>query len=543
MEDCALCGEYPALRKGRCGACNAVGRLCQQDTPLDSDRRGFMQRLPQTKGEWEGRPLTLMEWQLEPLRELFGRVDENGNRVYRRSFWFVPRKGGKSTVAAAVALYLLYADREPGAEIYGAAHDRDQASIVFNQAKAMMQKVPRLQASSKTYKREKRIEVPSKNRFYEAISAEASGSHGYNAHGVIFDEFHTQKDRELWDVLTTSVGSRSQPLIFAITTAGVNRESPCYREYDYACKVRDGVHEDDAYLPVIYEADEDDDWTDQETWEKANPGLGVTKKWWYIEGECARAQEEPEYENTFKRLDLNIWTSNEAKVLSSKDWEACEGDFTAEDLEGRPCYGGVDLASKEDIAACAWLFPYPDHVKLLTRMWVPQETAVKRSRKDGVPYDAWLRDGHLEGTPGNYIDQDYIEAQIEDDASTFDVKELAFDDWNCGNMPSRLGRKGLDVLTMRMGYKTLSEPTRLLLAMVRAGGSEDSESVELRHDGNPVMAWMADNLVTTESPMGDIKPAKNKSREKIDGIVAAIMSMDRYNRQESDTSEPSITVL
>lgn len=500
---------------------------------------GFIQSLPQTKGRWAGKPLTLMGWQQEALEKLYGTFNEDGTRQYRTTFWFVPRKNGKSTLAAANALYLLFADREPGAEVYGAAYDREQASIVFDQALAMLQGLPgngeregQNPMPWRSYAREKRIEVPQTNSKYEAIPAVAAGSHGYNAHGIIFDEFHTQKDRELWDVLTTSVGSREQPLTFVITTAGFDRESPCHDLYDYACKVRDGVIEDDSFLPVIYESEREDDWTDSETWERANPGLGTTVRRDYLERQAKRALEEPGYENTFRRLHLNQWTSSESKVIGSEVWDDCRAEFSEDELAGQPCYGGLDLASKRDVAALVWIFPEGETIRVLPRFFVPEENVDERTRKDGVPYRTWVDQGHLTDTPGNKIDYAWIEDRIRKDAETFDVRELGFDRWGANYLTERLtSDEVVDLVPVGMGYKSMSEPTRELLGMVPAG--------EIAHDGNPVLAWMADNLVVTEDPAGNKKPAKNKSREKIDGMVALIMALNRWLRHKDEDGPSS----
>ncbi|MFW6012377.1 MAG: terminase large subunit [bacterium] len=501
-----------------------------------------MTSLRQTKGEWAGQPLQFMPWQDTTIRKVHGTLNADGFRQYRVVFVFVPRKNGKSTWAAAEAIYLTFADREPGAEVYGAAYDREQASIVFDQAAAMLKLTSRTSSGLpkwKEYKREKRIVVPGTNSKYEAIPAEAAGSHGFNAHGIIFDEFHTQRDRELYDVLATSTGSRRQPLIFIITTAGFDRESPCFRLYDYACKVRDGVIEDPTFLSVIFEAEKDDDWTSPETWEKANPGLGITVKREYIESECRKAQVEPAYENTFKRLHLNLWTTSETKAISAEAWKACAEEVREGDLEGLECVAGLDLASKIDVAAFDLLFRTRQGPLVVPRLFVPEDTIDERTRKAGVPYRTWADQGHLIATPGSRISYEWIEDQIRKDARRFELQLVGFDPWGSTQIVQRLGPDGEDVtqfVELRQGYKTLSDPTKELLAQVR--------SQELRHDGNPVLTWMADNLVLMEDPAGNMKPARNKSREKIDGMVALIMGLACLSMDpEVEDPEPMITVI
>lgn len=510
--------------------------------PFDESRArdaiGFIEYLPQSKGKWAGQKLDLMPWQRAVTREVFGRVDEDGNRIINTVFVFVPRKNGKSTWAAAIANYLLFGDGEPGAEVYGAAWDRDQASIVFNQALQMIQGLegggdPDSGAVGekawRRYKQKKRIEVPETNSFYEAIPAVAAGSHGYNAHGVIFDEFHTQKDRELWDVLTTSMDTREQPLTFVITTAGVHGESPCKDEYEYAKKVDEGVIDDPSYLPVIYEADSEEDWDDPEQWEQANPALGYTFDKKALSRDYRKAKHQPEKESAFKRLRLNLWVSSESKVISPDQWRRCVTDIDEAELYGHECYGGLDLASKVDVAACVWAFPSDEGVKLLPRFWIPEETVAERTRKDGVPYDKWAREGYLTTTPGSRIDYAFIREQVTEDADQFDVREMAYDPWNAGQLTQELTQRGMEMVEVRQGYKSMSEPTKQMLGMIR--------SEELQPDDNPAFAWMADNLVVTEDPAGNIKPAKNKSEEKIDGVVAAINALDRVLRHDDSTSK------
>jgi len=266
----------------------------------------FENCLTHIKGKWAGQPLLLAPWQGQFIRDLFGWKRKDGTRKYRTAYVEVPRKNGKSTLCAGIALLLLFADNEPGAEIYSAAADRQQAGIVFSVAKEMLARSADLAGMANAY--QSSIAVPATASSYRAISADAFTKHGLNSHGVIFDELHAQKNRELWDVLTTSTGSREQPLVVAITTAGHDKHSICWEQHDYAVKVRDGVIDDPAFLPVIFAADEEADWTDEKVWQQANPNLDISLSRDYLRAECKRAQEVPAYENTFRRLHLNQWT-------------------------------------------------------------------------------------------------------------------------------------------------------------------------------------------------------------------------------------------
>ncbi|MFC1791853.1 terminase large subunit [Gemmatimonadota bacterium] len=386
----------------------------------------FIELLPQWKGPLAGQPLKLLPWQHELVCLLFGCVDEAGLRQYRTAFVFVPRKGGKTHTAAAIALALLFIDGEEGAEIYSAAHDRDQAAICFDVAAGMVKRLPELRAASRTIDHTKRILHPATDGFYRAISADAAGSHGFNASAVVFDELHTQRNRDLWDALLTSTAARAQPLVVAITTAGWDRESICWEVYDYATKVQAGVIEDPTFLPVIFEADKDDDWTSEEVWRKANPGLGVTVPLSYFETECEKAREMPAYQNTFRRLLLNQWTEQADRWIDLSVWDRCDGEVDPGTLEDRECYAGLDLSTTTDISAFVMVFPpvAGEPLQVVPFFWIPEDNAHQRSRRDGVPYDAWLRDGWMKSTEGSVVDYDCLRADINELGESFNIREI-----------------------------------------------------------------------------------------------------------------------
>ena len=310
------------------------------------------------KGRWMGNRFQLILWQRQLIRTIFGWKRSDGTRRYRTVYIEVPRKNGKSELAAAIALLLLFADGEKAGEVYSAAADREQAAIVFDMAKTMVELSGSLRKRSKQYRRS--IYVPATRSAYKVLSADAFTKDGLSASGIIFDELHTQKNRELWDVLTTSVGARTQPLTIAITTAGTDRHSVCYEQRDYAMKVRKGVIKDPAFLSVIYAADEKDDWQKIETWKKANPSLGITVSVDYIRQKALEAKFSPARENTFKRLHLDIWTNQVSRWLPVWRWDESAGEVDQDELAGTDCYGGLDLASTTDIAAFVKIFPQPD---------------------------------------------------------------------------------------------------------------------------------------------------------------------------------------
>jgi phage terminase large subunit-like protein len=486
----------------------------------------FEKFLVHIKGEWAGKPLSLEKWQRdEVIRPLFGwKRKADGLRRYRTCYVEIPRKNGKSTLGAGIALFLLFCDREPGAEIYSAAGDREQAAIIFELAKEMVDASPKLKQLSETFRRS--ITAPRASS-YKVLSADAPTKHGLNPHGVIFDELHTQPNRHLWDVLITGTGARRQPVTFVMTTAGYDRHSICWEVHDYACKVRDGIIQDDSFLSVIFAAGESDDWRNPKTWKKANPNLGTSVKLGYLETECKQAQEQPAKENTFKRLHLNIWTEQAVRWMPMEKWDACGTPFSADELVGEACFAGLDLASTTDIAALSLLFPpTEDRPKWcnLWRFYVPEESVKKRSLRDRVPYDQWVKQGIITATPGNVTDYDFIERDILELAEKYQLIELAYDRWNATqlvtHLQDKLNNSGSErVVPFGQGFASMSAPTKELMRLVLCQ--------EYTHGGNPVARWAASNVAVRQDPAGNLKPDKEKSTERIDPIVATCEALGR----------------
>jgi phage terminase large subunit-like protein len=498
------------------------------EVAADAAVRFFETRLHHTKGEWAGRTFDLSEWQKDDIiRPLFGWKRADGTRRYRKVYIEIPRKNGKSSLCAGLASLLLMADKEPGAEIYSAAADKDQARIVFEQAKQMLQASPDLASRVDIFKNS--IVMKNGNSVYRVLSADAPTKHGLNAHGVIFDELHAQPNRDLWDVLTTSTASRRQPLVIAITTAGYDRESICWEQHEYARQVKAGIIQDDSFLPVMYYAEESDDWLDPAVWRKANPGMGVSVKEEYLHEQAKIALNSPAYQNTFRRLHLNQWVQQETRWLDMKAWDACAEPFDHKLLEKSLCYGGLDLSTTSDIASFLMCFPSEpgesEQYVWLPKFWIPEDNMIERARKDRVPYDAWVRDGLMTATPGNTIDYGYIMRDIEALGEKYHIAEIAFDKWGAYQMSQMLEGLGFTMVGFGQGFFSMSPPTKELMRLVLDG--------KLRHGGHPVLRWMADNMVVTTDPAGNVKPNKQKSREKIDGIVAGIMSLDRAVRHET----------
>ncbi len=488
-------------------------------------------RLAHTKGEWAGLPFILEPWQRDDIiRPLFGTTDpDTGRRQYKTAYIELARKNGKSELGAASALKLLLADGEPGAEVYSCATDRDQASIVFNVAKGMIERSPSLTKRCKIY-RTRVIEVPSTGSVYRVLSADAFSKHGLNCSGVIFDELHAQPHRELWDVMTTSTGARRQPLVVAITTAGFDRESVCYELHDYSNKVLTGVVNDPSFFAYIRSVPETADWKDETNWYLANPGLGVFRNIEEMRDLARRAAETPALENTFRRLYLSQWTNSDIRWLPIDKWDACNREVNRDALKKKVVYAGLDMASTTDIAAFVMLHrdSTTEEISVMSHFWIPEAAIEARTRRDRVPYAAWVRQGFVEATPGDVIDYARVRERIKQYSKEFRISEMAFDRWGAVQLTQELTDDGMLVVPFGQGFASMSPPTKELMNQVL--------KQKLRHGGNPVLRWMADNLVVQQDAAGNLKPAKDKSTEKIDGMVALIMALDRLTRGNSGES-------
>jgi phage terminase large subunit-like protein len=495
---------------------------CYYDAAAAERAVEFFGYLRHSKGKWAGQPFELSPWQARILRAVFGWMRPDGTRLIRTLYLEVPRKNGKSTFVAGVALYLTVADREPGAEIYGAATDREQASLVFEEATRMVEASPELSDVCTLYRTS--IYVHDTHSSYKVLSRRPKT--GFNNHGNIVDELHEFQNRHLWDAMTTGAGARRQPLTVAITTAGFDRNSICWQQHDYAEKVNLGIIEDPSFLGIIFAAGEKDDWTKEETWRKANPNFGVSVSIDFLRDEFKKARENPAQENVFKRFYLNIWTEQESRWLPVEVWDKCEGDgpISEEELAGRPCFGGLDLSNTTDIAALVWVFPITiDGVTsydVLPRLWLPRESADRRSRNARVPYPAWAARGLITLTDGNVIDHEHIREQVLKDVGMFQVREVAYDPWNAVQLCAKLhGDDGVPMLEHRQGYQSMNSPVKSFETVLHQG--------RLRHGGHPVLRWAFSNIVVSQDPAGSLKLNKAKSFEKIDPMLALVMALGR----------------
>lgn len=486
----------------------------------------FIESLCHTKGTWAGKKFELIDWQEQIIRDLFGTLKPNGYRQFNTAYIEIPKKQGKSELAAAVALLLTCGDGEQRAEVYGCAADRQQASIVFEVAADMVRMCPALSKRVKILASQKRIIYIPTNSFYQVLSAEAYSKHGFNIHGVVFDELHTQPNRKLFDVMTKGSGdARMQPLYFLITTAGTDTHSICYETHQKAKNILDGRKIDPTFYPVIYGADENDDWTDPKVWEKANPSLGITVGIDKVRAACESAKQNPSEENSFRQLRLNQWVKQAVRWMPMDKWDKCAFAVNEEQLEGRVCYGGLDLSSTTDITAFVLVFPpcdEEDKYIILPYFWIPEDTLDLRVKRDHVPYDVWERQGYLQTTEGNVIHYGYIEKFIEKLGERFNIREIAFDRWGAVQMVQNLEGMGFTVVPFGQGFKDMSPPTKELMKLTL--------EQRIAHGGHPVLRWNMDNIFVRTDPAGNIKADKEKSTEKIDGAIATIMALDRAIR-------------
>jgi len=469
----------------------------------------FMRRyIRHVKGALAGHAFEPEPWQETFLRQLFGWVDDRGFRRYRQGLLYVPRKNGKTFIAAGVALYCLMADGEPGAEVYSASSDRKTASLAFEAAKAMVSHSPALASRLKCLRYS--IRHLSSMSFYQVLSAEARRQHGGNTHAAIVDEVHTLgQNRELLDVLTSSVGARTQPLILYITTADYMRPSACNEMLAFFRAVRDGTAALPQYLPWIYETMPGEDWQDRAVWRKCNPNLGVSVTEEFLAAELAKARTDPSYENTFRRLYLNQQTEQEVRWMPMECWDACAGGEETPEHAKAGCYVGIDVGEVEDLSAVSIYWPHDHLVKV--HLWAPEGSPNARV------YEQFARAGVLTIEPGRMLDQGILEGFLDNLSKQCYIRKVGLDPWHSRQLALRLQEKGLPVELLSQGFSTVGEATRKLGSLVLAK--------ELRHMGNPALRWMAANAVVRMSPDGIPKLDKRKSRGKIDGLSAMVNAL------------------
>ncbi len=483
--------------------------------------------LNHTKGKWAGQPIVLEPWQQFCTGSVFGWLRKaDGLRRFREAYEEVCRKNGKSTRAAGTALYLLIADGEPGPEVYSAATKRDQAKIVFNDAKAMVKASAPLRRRVKLYLNS--IVLPDGGKFVPLGSA-TDTLDGLNVSGAVIDELHAHKDRRAYDVIDTATGSRAQPLMYVITTAPSEPESICYEVYEYCVQVLEGVITDDELFAFIAMIDKGDDWSDPACWPKANPNLGISTTVEDLERKARKARARPAAQAAFRRKHCGEKVEGGDKMFEVGVWDACGAAYDAESLQGRDCFAGLDLSTRLDIAAFVLLFPPTERNglwPLLCWFFYPADNIAEATKRDRAPYHAWVEAGHIIATPGNVIDYGVIVDTIVAAGADYSIQEFGIDPWNAANVETELQAEGFEVRMMRQGTITMGGPTKDFEALVVSG--------RLRHFGNPVLRWMADNVKLRADRNDNRMPDKKASRKRIDGIVAAVMAKGRADAHKDE---------
>jgi phage terminase large subunit-like protein len=559
--------------EGRIAACKWVRLACwrhlhdrthgpDRGLRFDADTadraiRFFSECLVFYEGEFDGKPFTLLPFEEFIVGSLFGWKTADEFRRFRTAYVEMAKGNGKSPLAAGIGLYGLIADKEPGAEIYSAATTRDQASILFRDAKAFVEGSEALLRRLIVDKGN--IGYAAQNSFFRPVSSEHRGLDGKRPHIALIDEIHEHPSDIVVNKMRAGTKGRRQALIFEITNSGYDRHSVCYQHHEYTEKILEGVgvengmandswfgymtgldvcenHANEGKSIPVDDCPDCDSWKDESKWLKANPGLDVIIPRKYLREQVAEASEMPSKENIVKRLNFCIWTESVTKWMSLDRWRVCDGIADPEELRGRSCYGGLDLSSVNDVTAWIKVFPPEEEgekYKVLCRFFLPADNLRERVRRDKVPYDVWVRQGFITTTPGNIIDYAFILAAIEQDTKDFMIVELAFDRWGSQKITTDLQNLGFEVegkknlIQFGQGFASMAAPTKELEKMVLAG--------ELAHGGNPVLAWMVSNTVVRTDPAGNIKPDKERSTERIDGVVGLVMGLSRAMLRVDDT--------
>jgi phage terminase large subunit-like protein len=482
----------------------------------------FTQFCRHSKGEWAGQRIKLEPWQCFVHGSAFGWLRKDGLRRFRVVYEELGRKNGKSSVAATVALQCLVADGESGADVYSAATKKEQARIVFDEARRMVMRSEDLQQIVSVYRAS--LAVNQTLSSFQPLSSDDRTLDGLNPHAIIIDELHKHKNRAVLDVLDTAMGARRQPLMWIITTAGDdNPESVYAQEHTYAANVVAGNFEDDEWFVYIATLDAGDRWDDQTVWAKANPNLGISVKLGDLQRQCRAAKNNPAKQMEFKRLRLNMRTASASQLITGVVWDANTlGPFDPEELRGRRCFAGLDLSSRVDLSAWVKLFPPVadgERWKVVARMWMPADTVEAKSDRDRVQYRRWINDGYIDPTPGNIIDHNEIQNAILEDARLYDIASIAFDPWNATQLAVTLQGYGLTMTEFVQGIRSYTAPTKEFLAWLLAH--------KLDHGGNPVLRWMALNLRVQTDKNENTMPTKKISTGRIDGATALIMAIGR----------------
>jgi len=474
--------------------------------------------------------MILQPWQKDQLiRPLFGTLREDGLRQYRECYIELPRKNTKSETVAALGVAVLFLDQEPAAENYIAATTREQTRHVFLAAKYMIQSNPSLASKCKIIDSQKRIIHEPSGSFLQGISADEGGRWGDHTHTIICDEFHAWRNEEYFNAMRSSQGARRQPLLLIITTAGYDRHSLCWKYHQKAELALQHPEDFLDFLPVIYGLKDKEDWKDESVWHRVNPMLGISVKLEFLRKEFREAIQNPAYENVFRRLYLNQWTEQETRAFSMDTWDACDyGPIDLNRLKYKTCYAGLDLGSVSDLSAFVLLFPPQAGIEkyiIVAYFWIPDEGMRVRVHRDQVPYDQWVAQGLIQTTPGNATDYTFIRKMISDLAGKYNLREVGYDRHDALQLASELQMSGMNMIQVLQSAGGMAGPVADFMKLLLGH--------EFSHGGNPVLRWMASNTVMRQDSYGNLRPDKEKSMEKIDGITALLNAVDRCMRVPS----------
>lgn len=477
----------------------------------------FIELLPHIKGPLAGQAIELEPWQVFILTTVFGWVRKDGRRRFRRAYIEVPRGNAKSTLSSAVGLYMLTADGEGGAECYSLATTRDQARIVFGDAQQMARKSPGFRARYGVTVGAHNIHVINTASKFEALSAEGSTLDGLNIHFGCIDELHAHKTRTVYDVVETGTGKRDNSLLWVITTAGSDRAGICYEVRTFVTRLLDDLVADDSQFGIIYGLDESDDWGTEEALIKANPNWNISVRPEVIGPLQAKALQLPSATNNFRTKHCNDWVSTDTAWMDIRAWERCaDSSLCLEDFAGEPCWIGIDLASKVDIASMAIVFEREGKAIAFVRHFLPEDTVFSAANSQ---YQGWMNSGRLLATPGNVTDFSMIEAELLDWTTRFEVKAVAFDPFQATQFSTRMLAEGLPMIEVRPTVLNFSEPMKQLEALVLQG--------KFAFDNDPVLTWMVSNVVCHRDAKDNIYPRKERPENKIDGVIAVLMALNR----------------
>ena len=487
----------------------------------------FIETLTQYQGRWKGTPLYLFEWQQRIIREAFGWKTADGNRLYRIVYVEAPRKSGKSTLASGIGLYLAFDDDEGGAQVYFAAYDRDQAKICYDTAQLLRDSSDELSGRSSVYLSKNEIRVKDNpGAFLKPMARDSAKQFGLNIHGLIYDELMTQKSREMWDALLTAQGSREQPLTFAITTAGFDQLSICFEQHELTRQIHEGTAEDPTFLGVVFGAEIDADWTDEEIWKRSQPSMGGSVKIDYYREKAIRAKNQPTEQNAFRTLLLSQWVGQAERFIEMDAWDQCSDE--PDEPIGQPAFGGLDLSATQDLTAFVVVSAREGEIlNVYCRAWLPEEGIRDRERRDRVPYRVWAEQGFLELTPGRTIDYDFVKAGILEDAERFDLKDIEYDRWNSSHLVQQLTDERIKMIEVGQGFASMSAPMKMM----------QRKLIQKRyaHGGNPLLRWCASNVAAAVDAAGNVKPDKSRSAHRIDPIAGLIMATDGWMRRGQKT--------